>query len=461
MFICVGSSKILYRFGVPTLLMFILLGMVFGSDGLVGIPFDNFEVAKQVSSVALVFIMFYGGFGTNWKMARPVALPSILMSTLGTVVTALLTGVFCHFVLRMEWLEGLLVGSVIGSTDAASVFSILRSKKLNLKGGLASLLEIESGSNDPISYMMTVIVLALMSTGADISVLGQLFAQIAFGLGGGFLLAYLAVRLLRHASFEISGLHTILVVAVALAAYALPELIGGNGYLSVYIVGIVLGNSKILHKRTLVNFFDGITWLMQIVLFFMLGLLSFPSQMPAIILPALAIALFMTFVARPVATFGILSWFKMSFKQKILVSWAGLRGAASIVFAIFAMTSGVYPHNDVFHIVFFVALLSVTVQGTLLPPLAKKLGLVEATGDSVLRTFNDYQDESGTKLVEFTVRASDSCVNKSIMDADLPEEVLVVMIKRGKEFIVPKGATVIREGDILVLNGMDTSKFLA
>ena len=457
--ICAGSSKILYRFGVPTLLIFILLGMLFGSDGIVGIPFDNYSLAQQISSVALIFIMFYGGFGTNWKAARPVAAPSILMATLGVVVTSAITGLFCHYILRFAWLESFLIGSVIGSTDAASVFSIFRSKKLNLKGGLASLLEIESGSNDPISYMLTITVLTFLSAGNEAGVFALLFRQILFGLSVGFVIAVLAAFILKRVNFEIQGLNAITVVAIALLTFALSDLLGGNGYLSVYIVGIVLGNSKILHKRSLVHFFDGITWLMQITLFFMLGLLAFPSRLSSIALEASLIAIFLMLVARPAATFAILSWFKIPVKQLILISFAGLRGAASIVFAIFAINSGVYTNFDLFHIVFLVALFSVSIQGTLLPRLAAKLGLVD-NFNPVLKTFTDYREENGTKLLEYAIKATDSWAGKTIMEADIPDEVLVVMVKRGEEVIVPKGSTTIQPGDILVLNAANFSSLM-
>lgn len=323
--LCVFSSKFLHRFGVPTLLIFILLGMVFGSDGIVGIYFDNYGLAETICSVALIFIMFYGGFGTNWNTARPVLKQSICMSTLGVIFTALLTGLFCHYALGMSWLEGLLTGSVVGSTDAASVFSILRSKKLNLKGGLASLLEIESGSNDPVSYMMTIIILTIMSVSSDISLPWMIAKQLLFGFGIGFGVAFLSSKLLSRINFEINGMDAILVIGTALFTYGFSSWLGGNGYLSVYIVGIVLGNSKILHKTSLVHFFDGITWLMQIAIFFVLGLLAFPSKIPSVALPAILISVFMIIVARPVATFLILSWFKTPVRQQLLVSWSGLR----------------------------------------------------------------------------------------------------------------------------------------
>ena len=452
--VCVTSSKLLYRFGVPALLIFLVLGMFFGSDGPGGIYFDNFDLARQLCSFGLVFIMFYGGLGTNWKMAKPVAVPSILLSTVGVVVTAVLTGLFCHFVLGTTLLEGLLVGSVVGSTDAASVFSILRSRKLNLKGGLASMLEVESGSNDPIAYMMTMVVLSLMSAGGGDSIVLMVVCQLVFGLGLGFGLAKLAVFILRRVKFEIDSYYLIFVAAVAILGYSLCEFIGGNGYLCVYIVGIVVGNSKIVHKRSLVHFFDGISWLMQIMLFFTLGLLSFPSHLPSVLLPGILVSLFLILVARPVAVFGILCWFKRPVKQQLFVSWVGLRGAASIVFAIFAVTNVSGMENDLFHMVFFVALFSVAVQGTLIPFFAKKLDLVEESSP-VLKTFTDYQEETGAVLKEYRIEPDSVWADKAIAEADIPEEILVVMIKRGNEVVVPKGSTVILPGDRLVLSAND------
>lgn len=455
--LCVLSNKLLYRFGIPTLLIFLVIGMIFGSDGLVGIEFSDYNLAKNICSVGLIFIMFYGGFGTKWRIAKPVVPQSILMSSLGVVITAGLTGVFCWFVFKTTLLEGLLIGAVIGSTDAASVFAILRSRKPNLKGGLASLLEIESGSNDPVAYMLTMVVLAFMRGTNETPIWIMLLQQIAVGLLIGFLLSKIASFLLHKINFEIQGLYFILVAAIALLAYSASESLGGNGYLSVYIVGIVVGNSKILHKKSLVNFFDGVSWLMQILLFFTLGLLSFPSQLPSVAGIGIGISLFLIFVARPIATFSILSWFKMPIKQQLFVSWVGLRGAASIVFAIYSMTQGVVLHNDIFHIIFFVALFSVAVQGTLIPVIAKKLDLVD-NNTPVLKTFTDYQDDSNAKLMEVVIDQNHRWANKSIMDADIPEEILVVMIKRNDDVIVPKGSAVMIPGDILVLgsNHFDT-----
>ena len=462
--ICITSTKVLYKFGVPMLFIFIVLGMLFGSDGLVGIYFDNFELTKQLCSLALVFIMFYGGFGTKWKLAKPVATPSILMSSLGVIITAGLTGLFCYLVVKTSMLEGLLIGTIVASTDAASVFAVLRAQKLNLKGSLASFLEVESGSNDPIAYMSTLIILSMMENGGALSlsiVVPLVIKQILFGLVIGLLLAKVTVFILRHANFEIEGFYAILVTAVAILSYSLSEFLGGNGYLSVYITGIIIGNSKIPKKKSMFHFFDGISWIMQIGLFFILGLLSFPSKIPYVTGTAISISLFMIFIARPLATFLILSPFKFTVKEKLLISWVGLRGAASVVFAIFAVTYGVNIENDIFHIIFFIALFSVVIQGTLIPTLANKLDLVNNEEEgSVLKTFTDYTEEIYSELLEFTITEESNLKNKMIMDANIPEEILIVMIKRGNQVLVPKGSVLIKEGDKLVLSGNNIERLI-
>lgn len=451
--VCILANKLSSRLGVPVLILFILLGILSGSDGLLKIQFNNYVMAEHLSSIALIFIMFYGGFGTNWRIARPVAVPAVLLSTAGVVVTAGLTGLFCYFVLRMPLLESLLIGSIVSSTDAASVFSILRYKKLNLKYGLASLLEIESGSNDPTAYMLTVMVLTLMKTEAGFSSFARiLVAQVGLGLLFGFLTAAVAVWVLKRIRFENGGLESIFVVAIALVSYALPALLGGNGYLAVYITGIILGNSKIYHKTQLVHFFDGVTWIMQIMLFFVIGLLSYPSKIPQIFLPAVLIALILTFVSRPIAVFAILSPFKFPLKQQLLVAWSGLRGAASIVFAIMAVVDQAYTDSDVFHIVFCVALLSVGFCGTLLPLVARRLELVDDS-DPVFKTFTDYEHLSQMPLLDIVITSTHPWVDKTLSELNLPADLLIIMMKRNQKPIMPKGGTKILPGDILIISG--------
>ena len=452
-FLCVIFNRVSHKLGVPVLLAFIFIGMLFGSDGLVKIPFDNYGFAENICVFALIFIMFYGGFGTKWTAARPVAAKAIMMSTLGTVATAGLVGLFCHYVLKLALLESFLIGSVISSTDAASVFSVLRSKHLNLRENTASLLEVESGSNDPFSYMLTITILSLMngnSGGEDIAWL--LFAQLFFGLAGGFLIAYLAIRFFRRFRFFSAGFDGVFMVAVAIAAFALPEVVGGNGYLSAYITGIILGNAKINHKQSLVNFFDGLTGLMQMIVFFLLGLLAFPSQLPAIAPLGLAIALFLTLVARPIVTSLVLIPFRASFGQIAVVSWAGFRGAASIVFAIIAVLDPAVMSRDIFHLVFFIVLFSILVQGTLLPRFAKFFGMTDNSSD-VMKTFTDYTEEHPVRFVRFKIRESHPWANNEIRNITLPPDTLIVLIIRNDRRIVPNGRIKLLPGDRIILGG--------
>lgn len=448
---CLACSKFSGSFGVPSLLIFILLGMAFGSDGLFKIPFDNYAFAEQVCSFSLIFIMFYGGFGTNWRTARPVLGKAVWLSTLGVLLTAAFTALFCRFVLGFGWLPSGLTGAVISSTDAASVFSILRSKKLNLRDGTASLLEVESGSNDPASYMLTVTMMSLMQ-GESNGVLSMVVAQVLLGILCGLAIAAAALLILRQIRFSTEGFDTIFVFTVAVLSYALPTQIGGNGYLAAYLCGILLGNSRIRNKRSLVHFFDGITGLAQIAIFFLLGLLSFPSRIPAALPSALLIMLFLTFVARPLAVFAILTPLRCSLRQQLLVAWSGLRGAASIVFAIMAMVGGVTAETDLFHIVFCISLLSVAVQGTLLPAVARRLHMVDTSG-SVLKTFNDYDEQSEIRLIRTEIPQAHPWAGKHIEELNLVVDTLVVMIKRGDCTLIPRGDTVIQAGDVLILSG--------
>lgn len=451
---CVVCNRISNMFGVPMLLVFILLGMFFGSDGVIRIEFDNFKATEQICSIALIFIMFYGGFGTKWSAAKPIVGRAVLLSTAGVVLTAGLVGVFCHFVLQISIAESFLIGSLISSTDAASVFSILRSKRLNLKYHTASMLEIESGSNDPCSYMLTVIMLTIMSgNGASAEhILYSLVSQIAFGMGSGVVIAYLTAKVLKRFRFTTGGFDTIFVFGMVLLSYAVPAAIGGNGYLSAYIFGIYLGNCKLKNKKTFVHFFDGVTGLMQMLLFFLLGLLAFPSELPQVAGVGLMVALFLTFVARPMAVFLLLAPFKCRMNQKLFVSAAGLRGAASIVFAIMASTSSAYIRHDVFHIVFFIVLFSILVQGTLLPLLARKMDMIDETED-VLKTFTDYTEEVPIQFIEFPVKNNHPWEGSKVKDILLPPETLLVQIRqKDKQMVTPDGNTILNEGDRLVLS---------
>lgn len=450
------------RIGVPMLFAFIVVGMLFGSDGLFQIPFANFELAEVICSFVLIFIMFYGGFGTKWEMAKPVAGVAIVLSSLGTVLTAVLVGLFVHFVLGKPLLYGLLLGSVIGSTDAASVFSILRSRRLNLKGNTDSLLEMESGSNDPFSYLMTVMVLSLMQGHSSPgSFLYLLFQQLFWGIAGGFVIAFLFRYILLRFRTTSSGFAGVLMVAIAIFSYAAPSLLNGNGYLSAYITGIVLGNTRFEHKRELVHFFNGLTGMMQMALFFLLGLLSFPSLLPGVFKTGLAVALFITFVARPIAITLLMLPFKgTTWPQIGIVAWAGLRGAASIVFAIMATVQSNLPGYDLFHTVFFIVLFSILIQGSLLPPLSRKLKMVDSELN-VMKTFTDYTDEIAVQYIQFGLPEGHQWVGKSVRELALPPDLIFVLLHRDGVEHIPQGDTVLKAGDQLILSGQasDTREF--
>ena len=447
------ANRISSRFGIPTLLLFIGLGLLLGSDGILKIPFSDFTFAQQACSVALIFIMFYGGFGTNWREARPVAWKASILSSVGTIFTALLVGVFCWKILHFSMMEGMLIGAVLSSTDAASVFSILRSKKLSLKDRTASLLEVESGSNDPFAYMLTVVLLSMMrGEGSGFWQVVQLVVlQVLLGVLFGLLFGWVGKKALQKLPFSADGFDTVFVVALAVLSYSFPALLGGNGYLSVYLAGLYLGNHPISNKRVLVHFFDGVTSLMQMAIFFLLGLLATPSQMPAVLLQAVLIFLFLTLAARPLSVLLTLTPFRCNWRQQLLISGAGLRGVASIVFAAMAMIDPAYTRSDVFHIAFCVVLLSISLQGTLLPWMARLLQMIDL-GGNVLKTFNDYAEDTRIYFLQVHLPEKHPWCGRRIREVTLPPESLVVMLLRDGKKIVPNGNTRMQPGDIAVLS---------
>ena len=448
---CVFLNKFSGKVGIPVLLFFLVLGLLCGSR------YDDFaeqsgQLVGTISTIALIFIMFYGGFGTRWKSARPVVVESGLLATLGVAFTAAFVGFFCHWVMKWDWFESFLMGAVIGSTDAATVFSILRTRKLGLKNNSAPLLEVESGSNDPMSYMLTAVVLSMMTGSVTVgSVIWKIFAQLVFGAGCGLVIATGAVYLLRRIKVANNGFDLLLFISIALVSYAVPDLIGGNGYLSTYIVGIALGNSDIPNRKPLVGLFDSITSLMQIIIFFLLGMLAIPANLLHALLPALLIFAFLTLVARPLAVCSVLAPFrKYPINQLGLISFAGLRGAASIVFAIMILTSDASPANDIFSIVFCIVLISIALQGSLIPGVAKVTGMIDKNAD-VMTTFSDFKDSADVSFGCIDVKADSRWKDQEIKNLSVPQGCLLVMVLRGEEQIVPRGDTVIREGDRVII----------
>lgn len=451
LFTCVFLNNLSERVGVPVLLMFILFGILVGTSAPEAIN-DYGELIGDICSISLVFVMFYGGFGTRWSSVRPVIGESALLASAGVVVTAASVALFCHYALGWQWAESLLMGSVISSTDAASVFSILRTKSLGLKRNTSPILEVESGSNDPCSYMLTAICLSLL--GGEFSVGGillMLLMQIAFGIIFGLVIAKIAQLILKGRSLNNQGVKMLFIFAVALTSYALPTLFGGNGYLSTYIVGIILGNTEFSERRPLVSFFDGITSLMEILIFFLLGFMSVPERLAEAFIPALIIFFFLTLVARPFAVFSVLLPFrKYPLNQMSLISFVGLRGAASIVFAIMTLNNALNLSNDIFSIVFVIVLLSISLQGSLIPFASRRLKMVELSGgdDS---TFSTLQETEEISFGRIRIDAFSPWADCRISQLNIPQELLIVSIFRDGESIVPNGNTLLRRDDELII----------
>ena len=447
--LCMLLHRHIMNLPIPSLLIFILLGMLFGENGIFQIKFDNYELANDICTFSLVFIMFYGGFGTNIKEAKSILAEASLLSTLGVAMTAGILGVALHYLLGLPWMEAFLFSSVVASTDAASVFTILRTKNLNLKYNSASTLEVESGSNDPMSYMLTVVFVSAI-LGSDLSVPQMLAEQIVFGLILGVAIAYVAAFVLQRVSLAIAGGETIFVFGVAILSYALPTIIGGNGYLSVYLAGILLGNMYFPGKRDLVRFFDIITHIAQVMVFFLLGLLVKPMELPAAFFPALITMIILTFIARPISVMAVLIPFGGCREKIGLISWAGLRGVASIVFSIYAVLSNVSMTYDIFNFVFCIVLLSMTFQGSLLPKMSEVFDMIDDNTD-VRKTFNYYQDESNINFSKIYIPETHPWIHQRIRDLSFPPETLVVLLIRDhKSFVAPNGNTEILPNDILV-----------
>lgn len=436
------------KHGIPALLLFIVLGMVIGA---LGLEFENYEFADNFATVALMVIMFYGGFGTSWKMAKPVAKEAIVLSSLGVVATALITGLFCHYALGLDLLEGLLIGSIMGSTDYASVSNILRSKNLNLKYSTAPLLELESGSNDPTAYTMTMVFLSVI-IGTKVSIPILIISQVALGIVMGFIFAYIIGKLLKNLRLEADGLYAVFMAAAMLITYDATGILGGNGYLALYILGIYLGNMEFRGKKDVVFFFDGFTEIMQIGLFFILGLLSNLPQFIETFPIAFAIMLFMTVIARPVTVYGLMLPFKLKRNQLNMISLAGIRGAAAIAFAIMAVNSDAIVSVDVYHIVFGVCVLSALVQGSLMPLAAKKWNMLDPS-DTVLKTFNYYQNKAAIGFLETRIHKNSNLIGTMVKDLNLTFDLIVAKIERNGITIVPRGQTIIKEDDLIVLGG--------
>jgi potassium/hydrogen antiporter len=448
------ASKASGRLGLPALVLFLLIGILAGSEGIGGIEFDNSWLAQSLGVVALAFILFSGGLDTEWRSVRLVLWQGIGLSTLAVLLTALSMGLFAAWVLGLSLLEGFLLGAIVSSTDAAAVFAAMRSRSIGLQERIKRILELESGSNDPMAIFLTIgLITLLLHPGASVLSLVPMFAQqMLLGALLGYGLGRLMVGAINRINLGYDGLYPVLTLSTVLLVYGLSSLVGGNGFLTVYVVGLVMSNHHFIHKRSIARFHDGLAWLMQIIMFITLGLLVFPSQLLPVIWTGLALALFLIFIARPLGVFATLLPTKMKRREIAVISWVGLRGAVPIILATYPLVAGVAHANTIFNVVFFIVLTSVLLQGPFIPHVAKWLG-VDAPFVEPPRYPLEFEQTADldSDLVEVHIPEGSPAVGKRIVDLDLPDEALVVLISRSGTFIVPRGATVVKEGDRMLM----------
>ena len=460
LFVSIVVGKTGYRFGVPALLLFLLVGMLFGSDGL-GLQFHNAKIAKIIGMVALSVILFSGGMDTKFKEIRPILSPGIVLSTVGVFLTALFTGLFIWYLSGMSWtnihfplITSLLLASTMSSTDSASVFAILRSQKMNLKHNLRPMLELESGSNDPMAYMLTIVLIQFiqsdgMGTG---NIIGSFIIQFLVGAAAGYILGKLAILILNKINIDNQSLYPILLLSFVFFTFAITDLLRGNGYLAVYIAGMMVGNHKITFRKEIATFMDGLTWLFQIIMFLMLGLLVNPHEMIEVAVVALLIGVFMIVIGRPLSVFlCLLPFRKITLKSRLFVSWVGLRGAVPIIFATYPVVANVEGSNMIFNIVFFITIVSLILQGTSVSFVARLLHL----STPLEKTGNDFgvelPEEIDTDLSDMTITMEMLNEADTLKDMNLPKGTLVMIVKRGDEFLIPNGTLKLHVGDKLLL----------
>lgn len=457
------AGKASSKFGVPALLLFLGVGMLCGTDGL-GIQFDNIQVAQTIGTIALCIILFSGGMDTKISEIRPIMAQGITLATLGVFLTAAIMGFLVWWILGMTMksasvglLTSLLLASTMSSTDSASVFSILRSRGLRLKNNLRPMLELESGSNDPMAYLLVITLLEVIKMDANPNywaAIGMLVLQLGIGAIAGFLLGKLSVRLINKIEIDNPSLYPILVFTFCMFIFSFTYFIKGNGYLAIYVGGLVIGNSKFVHKRSALHFFDGLAWLSQLLMFLTLGLLVNPHELVPVIVPSLIISLLMIFIARPLSVFLCLLPFRnMSIKDKTYISWVGLRGAVPIIFAILPLAADIPHARTIFNIVFFCTLVSLLVQGTSLPKVAQWLGLVdEPKKVAELKDFDiDFSDEIKSITSEIHITETILRNGNLLMDLALPDKTLAVMVKRSDKYFVPTGKTALQLDDIILI----------
>jgi len=454
LFVSIIAGKTSYRFGVPTLLFFLVIGMLAGSDGIGGINFDNPQIAQFIGIVSLNFILFSGGLDTNWKSVKPILREGIVLSTVGVLLTALSLGTFVWVVTDFTIYESMLLGSIVSSTDAAAVFSILRSKSLALKSNLRPTLELESGSNDPMAYVLTLAFLTLVihQDQGIASIIPMFLQQMILGGIAGFVFGFLSKLIINKIKLGYEGLYPVLVIALMFITFSVTDLIGGNGFLAIYICAVYLGNQDLIHKKTILKMYDGLAWLMQIILFLTLGLLVFPSRVIPYIGIGLLISIFLIVVARPIGVFISLIFFKMKLRRRFYISWVGLRGAVPIVFATYPLLAGIEKADMIFNIVFFISITSVLIQGTTLSVIAKWLRVsLPEEEKPISETDKFISDITKTAMKEITVSPDCNAVNKMIVDIGFPKEAIIAMVKRNDKYLTPSGSTIIEPNDVLLI----------
>lgn len=452
--ISIFSSKLSDRFAVPALLLFLIIGMLAGAEGPGKIYFDDPSLAKTIGIVALIFIIFSAGLDTSWKEILPVALPAFFLSTAGVFLTAFIVGVFSVFILKFSLLEGLLLGAIVSSTDAAAVFSVLRSRHISLKSPLKPMLELESGSNDPMAVFLTLSFISML-TAKNIGVIA-LASRFVLDMGGGALVGYamakMSVWLIGRLKLEYDGLYPVLTVSLVLLAYSLASILKCNGFLAVYLVGLIMGKHEFLNKKMIMRFHDGLAWLMQIVMFLTLGLLVFPSHLFPVMGAALMLSIALMVFARPISVLVCLLPFPMVLRKKVMVAWVGLRGAVPIVLATFPLLAGIPQADTIFNVVFFVVLTSVLIQGTSIPLVSRILNV-----GAPLANRRHYPiefekiDGIDAELTDLIVPYASEAVGKQLMELHMPGKCLIVLISRGDKYIIPAGQTVIEGGDVLLV----------
>src|SRR5688572_25742933 len=456
--ISVLAGKALKRLGIPTLIFFLVIGILAGSEGIGGIHFDNAALSQFIGIVALNFILFSGGLDTNWESIKPILWRGVALSTIGVILTELSVGFFVHYLFGFRLAEGMLLGSVISATDAAAVFSILRNKGIALKGNLRPLLELESGSNDPMAYFLTISLTSIVASGSTnfAELIPSFLKEFLIGGALGYIMGKLSVWLINKINLESEGLYPVLTLGLAIFTYSFAHFLDGNGFLAIYLCALVMGNSKMIHRRSLIKFYDGQAWLMQIILFLTLGLLVFPSQIIPLIGMGLLISAFLIFVARPIGVFGSLVFFKSNIRSKLFISWVGLRGSVPIVFATYPLLAGIQKAELIFNLVFFISVTSVLLQGTTLSYVAKLLhvALPEKAKKRIGLDFELIDNIKGEKQ-EIILPENSKAVGKQIVQLEIPATVNIIAIKRGDLYIAPNGSTRLQANDILSILAED------